>query len=217
MSNDLISRSEVLEKLNQNKIPYNADINYLITHAPAAYDVEVWKDIEGYEGKYQVSNYGRIKSLARYRKNNGGSITFQKERILKQSINNKGYSIVELCSDSIGKRYCVHRLVANAFIPNADCKEQINHKDENKQNNYVGNLEWCTCKENINYGSHNTKMSKTKGMPVVCSDDNGIVAEFYSISEAGRTTGISQQNISRCLRGKPQKAGGYYWRKQQDL
>lgn len=175
---------------------------------------EVWKDIQGYEGKYQVSNLGRVKSLARYRKNNGNSQTFQEERILKQSINNCGYCIVELSFEGKRKRYSVHRLVANAFVKNDEGKEQVNHKDENKQNNYADNLEWCTCKENTNYGSHNKRMAITKGTAVVRIDENGNCKEFYGISEAARQNKIPQSCISECLSGKTKKAGGYYWRKK---
>lgn len=186
----------------------------LVNLQPTAYDIEEWKDIQGYEGKYQVSNYGRVKSLARYRKNNGNSQSFQGERILKQSVNNKGYCVVELCRDAKRKRHTVHRLVASAFISNDENKEQVNHKDENKQNNHVDNLEWCTCKENINHGSHNEKMAKTKGTPVIANDETGTEIEFYSLAEAERQTGVSQGNISRCLNGERGQAGGMYWRKK---
>ena len=180
---------------------------------PMDSDIEIWADVQGYEGKYQVSNHGRVKSLARYRKNNGNSQTFQEERILKQSINNCGYCIVELSLDAKRKRHSVHRLVASAFISNDDGKEQVNHKDENKQNNHVDNLEWCSCKENNNYGSHNEKSAKTRGIAVVRIDESGNCEEFYSISEAARRTGISQPSISECL-NKSGKAGGYYWRRK---
>lgn len=181
------------------------------TREPMDSDIEIWADVQGYEGKYQVSNHGRVKSLARYRKNNGNSQTFQEERILKQSINNCGYCIVELSLDAKRKRHSVHRLVASAFISNDDGKEQVNHKDENKQNNHVDNLEWCSCKENNNYGSHNEKSAKTRGIAVVRIDESGNREEFYSISEAARRTGISQPSISECLK-KSGKSGGYYWR-----
>lgn len=214
-ADDLIERIEdVLSRREHRQVEVPSWLQKIIDELPAAYDVEVWADIKGYEGLYQVSNYGRVKSLARYRKGNADSKVFQEEKVLKQYINNKGYCIVELCLDAKRKRYSVHRLVANAFIANNNNKEQVNHIDEDKQNNYVGNLEWCTCKENVNYGLHNEKISKTKGTKVVCSNDNGYYAEFHSISEAGRVMGIPQQNISRCLSGKTRKAGGYYWSKE---
>lgn len=178
---------------------------------------EVWKDVKGYEGKYQVSNLGRVKSLARYRKNNGNSQTFQEEKILKQSINRNGYCIVELSLDAKRKRHSVHRLVAIAFINNDEGKEQVNHIDENKQNNHIDNLEWCTCKENMNHGSHNKKMAATKGTAVIRIDKEGNCEEFYSMSEAARQTGISQSCISECVRGITKSAGGYYWRKKKAI
>ncbi len=107
--------------------------------------MEIWKDIKNYEGIYQVSNYGNVKRLygkgARY------------ERIIKPNTTNKNYYFVVLCKNGI-RNYCrVHRLVAETFIPNPDNLPCVNHKDENKQNNNVENLEWCTIKYNTNYGS----------------------------------------------------------------
>lgn len=177
-------------------------------------DKEMWKDIQGYEGLYQVSNLGRIKSLERYRKNNGGSQTLMQERILRQGKLKKGYCRVELCKDAIRKPYLVHRLVAEAFIPNPNGFPEINHKDEDKANNNAENLEWCDSKYNINYGMHNKKLSVTKGTVVQAFDENGeMVMEFHSMSEADRQTGIPQQNISRCINGKCKTAGGYIWKK----
>lgn len=106
---------------------------------------EVWKDIEGYEGKYQVSNLGRVRGLDR--KNSMGKTV--KGRILKPRKTHAGYLRAHLCRDD---RY-IHRLVAEAFIPNPNNLPQINHKDEDKANNSVDNLEWCTCEYNLSYGS----------------------------------------------------------------
>ena len=117
--------------------------------------MEIWKDILGYEGLYQVSSYGRIKSLSRKR-NNG----LDKTIILKENINNKGYKRINLHKNKKMKSYLVHRLVAQAFIPNPNNYPIINHKDENPSNNHVSNLEWCTYKYNNNYGTKGEKISK---------------------------------------------------------
>lgn len=119
---------------------------------------EVWKDIAEYEGLYQVSNMGRVKSLSRMKWSglNGGCYVNTKEKILQGSVNDKGYKIVTLC----GKQKYIHRLVAIAFIPNPDRLPMINHKDEVKTNNKVENLEWCDSRYNINYGTRTGRMAE---------------------------------------------------------
>jgi len=108
---------------------------------------EIWKDIEGYEGLYMVSNLGRIKSLVGF----NGHIYVNRVKILNQSNTTTGYKKVELAKDKKKKSFKVHRLVAFAFIPNADKKPNINHKDGNPTNNNAKNLEWCTQKENVQH------------------------------------------------------------------
>lgn len=138
--------------------------------------------------------------------------------ILKQSKNNKGYSRIYLCKDAHKKAFSVHRLVADAFVPNPKNLTEVNHKDENKENNKAENLEWCDCKYNINFGTHNKRISLTKGCNVQAFDKNGqLVMEFHSMCEAERKTGISQQNISRCVNGKCETVGGYVWKKAIDI
>lgn len=114
---------------------------------------EVWKDIPGYEGFYQVSNFGRVKSLFMFRYNINKKIVekIKREKILKQHIHKSGYMITSLSKERIRKQFYTHRLVASVFIPNLLNKPYINHIDCNPQNNCVDNLEWCTQKENINY------------------------------------------------------------------
>jgi hypothetical protein len=117
--------------------------------------MELWKDIKGYEGMYQVSNYGNVRSLDRY-----DSIgRFKTGTILSEGDNGNGYKNVQLYKDGQGRMYYVHRLVAEAFIPNPDNLPQVNHMDEDKSNNCVTNLEWCTNEYNSNYGNHNLKLS----------------------------------------------------------
>lgn len=129
---------------------------------------EVWKDIKGYEGLYQISNLGRVKSLKRFNTNNANT----KDRILKPSLDRKGYLHVVLCKNN--KRYnkTLHRLVAEAFIENPENKPQVNHIDEDKTNNRVSNLEWMTNKENRNHGTAIKRMCITNSKPIICTKDN---------------------------------------------
>ena len=119
---------------------------------------EEWRPIEGYEGLYEVSSYGRVRSLDRYDSNNH----FRKGKVLSPVKNKDGYLQVNLCCNGKYKMFLVHRLAAQAFIPNPDNLPEINHKDENPGNNNVDNLEWCTRKYNINYGSRKDKERDTK-------------------------------------------------------
>ena len=111
---------------------------------------EIWKDIDGYKGLYQVSNLGRVKSLHH-----------NKEKILKGSYTKEGYHLISLSKEGTQKRYLVHRLVATAFIPNLYKLECVNHKDENPRNNNVDNLEWCTKAYNNCYGTRLERLSKS--------------------------------------------------------
>lgn len=165
---------------------------------------EIWKNIEGYEGLYQVSNLGRVKSLK-----------FGKEKILKPVKNTFGYLQVILCKENIQKHLYVHRLVAQAFIPNPLNLPEINHKTEDKQLNYVWCLEYCDRKYNNNYGTHNERSANSrinhpaKSRKVICVETNII---YPSSMEAQRQTGISQSNIISCCKGKYKSAGGYHWK-----
>lgn len=165
--------------------------------------MEIYRDIEGYEGLYQISDQGNVKSLK-----------FGKERTLKQGKNVYGYSFVVLCKNGNKKLYLVHRLVAQAFIPNPTNLPQVNHKDEDKTNNTVDNLEYCDCKYNINYGKHNEKMAKSHinhpsySIPVLCIETDIV---YPSIKEAQRQLGIYATHINACCLGKRKTCGGYHW------
>lgn len=110
----------------------------------------IWRDIEGFEGLYQVSNTGQIRSLR-----------FGKTKILKVMADNRGYKSLSLYKNGKGKTYRVHRLVAQAFIPNPNNLPEVNHKDENKANNHVSNLEWISHKDNVNYGTRNKRTGES--------------------------------------------------------
>ena len=170
--------------------------------------MEIWKDIEGYEGKYQVSNYGNVKSLNYRRKG--------KERLLKSNQYTNGYLCVMLCNNT-RKHYSIHRLVADAFIHNPDNLPCVNHKDENKHNNHVDNLEWCTYEYNSNYGSRNERIRETQLNDPKTSKkvyqytlDGEFVREWESTKECARN-GFNQGNIASCCRGKIKTHRGYIW------
>lgn len=175
---------------------------------------EVWKDIEGYEGLYQVSSLGNIRSLDRYVKH---KLIKGRNMRLKVCC---GYLRVGLRQVNIGqKTFLIHRLVAQAFIPNPDKLPQVNHKDENKENNCVDNLEWCTATYNINYGTRNKKCgdwqkqnSKLKKAICQYTLDGQFVAEFPSISEAERQLGLFSGSIIKSCKAQTKSAGGYIWR-----
>lgn len=122
---------------------------------------EIWRDIKGYEGLYQVSNLGRVKSLERYVKGIYGLRKVQQKIISITRIRTNGYMQVHLTKNGIAKTYQVHRLVAEAFIPNPHNLPIVNHKDENKINNCVWNLEWCTYSYNLTYGNRLLKVKNT--------------------------------------------------------
>lgn len=171
--------------------------------------MEIWKDIEGYEGLYQVSTHGRVRSL-NYRLT-GRTV------VLNPVETTYGYLKVRLYNNRKGKTFLVHRLVAEAFIPNLFDEPQVNHRDENKKRNHVDNLEWCDSKLNCNYGTRNKRVSEklTNGKlskPVLQLTKTGeLVREYTSAREAGRN-GYYQQNVSNCCRGKLKSHKGYIWK-----
>lgn len=180
---------------------------------------EIWKDIKGYEGLYQVSNTGKVKSLERKVKHWQGGYLTKKEIVLKSSIS-KGYLVISLYKNGIQIRKYIHRLVAEAFIPNPDNLPQINHIDENKMNNCVENLEWCTAEFNVNYGTRNKRVAicmtnNVRSKPVIQYDLNGnFIMEYPSTREVERQTGYNQSNIVKCCLGEKSyyTQYGYIWR-----
>lgn len=192
---------------------------------------EIWKDIKDFEGLYQISNLGRVKSLNYNRTG--------KEKILSLLDNGSGYFKVCLCSNGKVKQLYVHRLVAEAFIPNPNNLPEVNHKSEIKSQNNVENLEWCTAKYNMNYGtarertvekckgkkrseeirnklseSHKGKYNTKCSKPVlqINKSTNEIIKEFPSTKEVQRQFGFSQSCISACCNGKRKTHKGFIWR-----
>ena len=173
---------------------------------------EIWKDIVGYEGLYQISNLGRVKSLNYSRTG--------KENILSPGLNSGGYYTVSLFKNGEIKKFRVHRLVALAFIPNPENKPCVDHINGVRTDNCVKNLRWCTQKENSNFPLARKNISesltnhpnKSKAILQVSKDIGDIIKEYPSIKEVERQLGIASTNISQCCNGKRNTAGGYIWR-----
>lgn len=176
---------------------------------------EIWKDIRNYEGLYQVSNLGRVKTLDRYIKDNR-CVRFIKGRLIKPSIGKGGYKYVKLHTNGSYKTYAVHRLVAFAFIPNPNNLPQVNHKDENPSNNNVDNLEWCTAEYNVNYGTRTKRHQEKMPKKIVqqCDLNWNVMCEYESLNDAARKNNYCIQNISQCCNNIPHHLTykGYKWR-----
>ena len=187
---------------------------------------EEWRDIEGYEGIYQVSNLGRVKSLTRLGSNN--RIFYGTVR--KPVIDKNGYCIVTLCKDGKTKNQFIHRLVAQTFLPNIDNLPVVNHKDENKQNNCVDNLEWCTVKYNTNYGtSIERRKDKRRGIkmnkeivsriaekhkkPVGMFKNGTFIRKFDSATDAVKeNNNFKIMSISAACNGRIKTYRGFEWK-----
>lgn len=191
---------------------------------------EVWKDIEGYEGLYQVSNLGNVKSLDRTQIQKRGDLYYNRKykgQIIKPHLTHKGYCAIGVTKNNKHKNFSVHRLVAKAFIPNPENKPEVNHIDGNKQNNMVNNLEWCTRSENLKH-AYNSKLKictkkhretakyqckKNFNKKILQYDLNGdFIKEWNSITEASNFYNISISCISQCCQGITKSAYKYIWR-----
>lgn len=181
---------------------------------------EIWKEITGYEGLYEVSNLGNVKSLERNIVRKDGTNYYIPERILRPCKSSKGYLNIGLNKNGRAKSYKVHRLVAEAFIPNPENKLEVNHINADKTDNRVDNLEWATRKENVQhsideglqtmFGVKNNKRST----PVAKYDNNNVLIAVYpSMREASRQTGIHQSDICKCCKNVKNHitAGGFVW------
>ncbi len=175
--------------------------------------IEIWKPIKGYEGLYLISNMGNVYS-------------FYKNIILKPNKITNGYYQVKLFNNGKYKCFLVHKLVAEAFIPNPNNYPIINHKDEIKTNNKVNNLEWCTDKYNNNYGTKKERLSKNHSLAGAIATKKNIIQytkemeeikRYESITDASKKTKINISNISMCCLGKRKSAGGYVWKFNNNL
>ena len=166
--------------------------------------MQIWKDIEGYKGHYQISNYGNVRSL-------------KKDAFLMKGGYLKGYKIISLWKNGTGKMFRVHRLVAAAFIPNPENKPCIDHIDGNRANNHADNLRWVTAKENSNnYNAPNTYKGKkiNKGGKAVLQYDleGNFIKEWVTTMEIQRQLNYHRSNISNCCNGLVKTAYNYIWR-----
>lgn len=184
--------------------------------------MEIWKEIKDYNGSYEASNYGAIRSLNYAHTNT--------TRELKQETTKFGYKRVVLCKDGVAKRYLIHRLIAETFIENQDNKPCIDHIDGNRGNNAIDNLRWCTYSENLhNPITHTKRCTSLSGehnpMFGVTSEkhpnskkitqytmDGSHIKQWNSIVDASKSLGLNRCCIKDCCRGRQKSAGGYLWK-----
>ena len=180
---------------------------------------EIWKPVPEYEGLYEVSNVGNIRSLAFLCSRTKKVTARRLPRHLAQETSYDGYKRVVLSNCGKHRHFNVHRLVAMAFIPNPKGLPQVNHIDENPANNNAENLEWCTGKENCNHGLHRQRIVERqtnnvyRSKPVCQYTIDGKYINYYpSTKEAERQTGVASEQISRVCKGRNKHAGGFVWK-----
>lgn len=179
--------------------------------------MEIWKTIKDFD-KYEISNYGNVRSKIIHRSKSKNKLPSIEYRQLKPCIK-RGYATVQISNDYYILVYLVHRLVAEAFIPNPDNLPQVNHKDENRLNNSVENLEWCTNEYNSNYGTRNERIGKTAkrnmkyAKQILQYDLNGnFIKEWFSLEQIVRECGFNKPNISSCCHNRSKTAYGFIWK-----
>lgn len=189
--------------------PYSEHLGYFFI----IMESEIWKDVVGYEGLYQVSNLGRVKGLDRKASIGNNNFRSVKGGLLKIRKGEKtNYPFVALTKNHKASLIRVHRIVAEAFIPNPNNYPQVNHKDGDKTNNCVCNLEWVTCSQNTKH-AYDNRLNK-KARPVECLKDGVVIKTYKSALEAERLDGFQSQNIAHCCNHKygHKKHKGYEWR-----
>lgn len=166
--------------------------------------IEVWKDVKDFEGQYQVSSFGRMKSLARMRLSRGGSLSPLRERIMSQKVSKSGYKVIGLCKDGAKSHPSVHRLVAEAFCKNTENKSTVNHIDGIKSNNNVSNLEWSTHTEQMEHAVKHDLLEK-RGSPKYTKAFKVSVLNYYnenlglSITSLANIFGMSERTAGRIV------------------
>ena len=174
---------------------------------------EEWRDVVGYEGLYQVSDQGRVKSLERKVSHWRGGERIQKECILKPDVSKDGYLRAGLWAGGKRKWLRIHRLVCEAFHENHDNKPQVNHINEDKTDNRACNLEWATARENSNFGTRNERLGKAQSKPVAqYAQDGELIKVWQSTNEVERQTGFSHGYICKTANGKYKQAYGFIWK-----
>lgn len=176
---------------------------------------EIWLPVKGFEGYYEVSNMGRVKSLDVYRTDKNGFKRFHKGKLISLVEKSEGYIEIMLYGSTVKrKNKRVHIMVAEAFIPNPDPInfDQVNHKNEIKNDNRAENLEWCDSTYNNNYGTKKQRAAEKFIKGVIAKNAKGeIVGVYKSQKQAARLTGANYENISMCLHGRRKTTGGLYW------